>query len=373
MRMPIEIQTIREKTLNFISQQRVSPKRFEYRYSGAATKPTLYSSTYAAMTRSLYDDLGRLSESERRAWVDYFNRHQDDDGLFRDPVIFGEGWYKDDPFWCGRPHLTCHVIVALTCLGGVAAKPFALVKEFSAPGRLKSWLESRDWRQRIATTGNEIMNLCTLLQYARDFHNDGIAGKLVAQILDWLDTHHLNPDTGVWGMLDLLDPIQRSHAVQAAYHWWPLYLYDGRRPPHVERAIDTVLATQNPNGGFGWGVHNPKEPFKSSACEDIDSIDPLARFSALTEYRRADIRAALERALSWVLQNQMPDGGFVFFLDREFQYGHPQLHGPRNQGAMFPTWFRTLSLALLAKALPDSPIGRYPWHFCRCPGYQFWP
>jgi len=73
-----------------------------------------------------------------------------------------------------------------------------------------------------------------------------------------------------------------------------------------------------------------------------------------------------------VLKNQVEDGGFVFILDRPFEYGHPQLRGERNQGAMFPTWFRTLSLALIGKALPEHPLGRIPWQFTHCPGMQFW-
>jgi hypothetical protein len=323
------------------------------------------------MTRSLYSDLDALSDSQRQAWADYFNRHQDADGLYRDPVIFGQGWYKGDPFWCGRPHLTCHVIVALTCLGGVAAKPFAVVKEFSDADKLARWMESRDWGERVGWSGNEIMNLGTLLQYARDFHRDEPAGKAVTVMLDWLDTHWVNPKTGVWGTLDISDPVKRSHAVQAAYHWWPLYFYEARKPPYIPQALDTILATQNPMGGFGWGVHNTTDPFTSSACEDIDSIDPLVRLSSLTDYRKEDVRSALRRALPWVLKNQVSDGGFVFMLDRPFQYGHPELHGEKNRGAMFPTWFRTLCIAILGRGLRDSPVGKYPWHFCRCPGYQF--
>ncbi|HUU21332.1 MAG TPA: hypothetical protein VM389_02235, partial [Phycisphaerae bacterium] len=84
------------------------------------------------------------------------------------------------------------------------------------------------------------------------------------------------------------------------------------------------------------------------------------------------IRQALASAARWVLDNRMPDGGFVFVLDRAFEYGHPQLRGEANAGAMFPTWFRTLSLAIIGKALPDHPLGRYPWGFVRCPGCQFW-
>ena len=48
------------------------------------------------------------------------------------------------------------------------------------------------------------------------------------------------------------------------------------------------------------------------------------------------------------------------------------LLGEANRGAMFPTWFRLLALALIGKALPEQPLGRAPWQFVRCPGMQFW-
>jgi hypothetical protein len=175
--------------------------------------------------------------------------------------------------------------------------------------------------------------------------------------------------------VDVSDPIWRSHAVQAAYHLWLLFSYDGVPIPYLERAIDTILATQNPLGGFGWGVHrvhNSSEPFMGSACEDIDSIDPLCRMAQVSPYRRDDIRAALYRAADWVTTNQMPDGGFVFMRGEPFEYGHRELSGERNAGAMFPTWFRLLSLALIGKALPDHPLAGFRWNLIRCPGMQFW-
>jgi hypothetical protein len=361
----------KQLVLAFITGHRLDANG-RYRYAAGCTAPTLYSSTYTAMARHLLGDLERLSAAEREAWVAYLQDHQDEDGLFRDPVIFDQGWFRGDPPDCGRPHLTCHVVAALACLEATAAKPIAWLDSWRNPDALVCWLEGRDWGNRVAWTGNEIMNIGVLLQYARDFHNDERAGKAVTVLLDWLASHHLNSATGVWGDVDAADPIWRSHAVQAAYHWWPLFFYDGVRIPHLERAIDTVLATQNPSGGFGWGVHNPDEPFMSSACEDIDSIDPLCRMMQLTDYRRADIEAALGRAAEWVLTNQMPDGGFVFIRDIPFEYGHPKLRGETNQGAMFPTWFRLLSLALIGKALPEHPLGRVSWQFVRCPGMQFW-
>ena len=132
------------------------------------------------------------------------------------------------------------------------------------------------------------------------------------------------------------------------------------------------MRTQNARGGFGWGVHNSKDPWNSSACEDIDSIDPLARLSTQTGYRRQEVIAALERALPWVLSNQNEDGGFVFMRASSFCYGHDLMCSGPDESAMFPTWFRTLSLAILGQVLPGSPVSEIPWQFCQCPGMQFW-
>lgn len=360
---------LRARTLAFVASCRVEGPR--YRYSCQATQPTLYSSCYAALTLSLHDELPALPEDERRAWAEYLNAHQDEDGLYRDPVIFGEGWYVGDPLTCGRAHLTCHVLPALAALGATAPREFALVRKLREPRRLERWLSGLDFSARVAWSGNEIMNVGTLLQYARDTHGDDRAGWAVELLLGWLDTHHLDPATGVWGDLDVRDPVQRSHAVQAAYHWWPLYAYDDRPIPCVERALDTVLATRNPRGSFGWGVHNPSDPHAGSACEDIDSIDPLVRLGRLTDHRADEVRDALRGAVAWVLSTRLPDGGFPFVPGRAFSYGHPQLASAADRGAMFPTWFRTLALALAGQGLPEDPIGRYPWRFVRCPGYQF--
>lgn len=361
---------LRREVLDFVRSCRVD--ECSYRHSHAATQPTLYSACYAVLTMSLFGWTDREDAGFRRRCAGTIDSFQDADGLFRDPVIFGQGWYADDPLWCGRAHLTCHVIMALTALGSVASRTFALVERFSRLGTLEPWLESRDFGARVAWTGNEIMNVGTLLQYTRDFHNNTRAGRAVAFLLDWLDEHHLNPETGVWGALDVADPLARSHAVQAAYHWWPLYFYDRRPIPHIDRALDTVLATQNPRGSFGWGVHNSAAPYDGSACEDIDSIDPLARMSRLTDYRRDEVLAALRTAIPAVLENRTPDGGFQFMLRRAFEYGHPQLASGATQGGMFPTWFRTLSLALIDRALAGDTPAQCPWRFVDCPGYQFW-
>jgi hypothetical protein len=260
-------------------------------------------------------------------------------------------------------------LTALSCLGFRAERPFLFLNEYKDTDTLIRWLNGRDFGARVGWSGNEIMNLGTLLQYARDFHADAQAGKAASALLEWLSKNHINPRTGLWGSLDINDPVKRSDMVQAAYHWWALFLYDNYPIPYLERAIDSVLRTQNESGGFGWGVHNPKEPFNSSACEDIDSVDPLARFSVLTDYRHDDIRKALARAKPWILSNETADGGFVFVKGKQFEYGHPELLGNKDQGAMFPTWFRTLCLAVLHTA--ENHGDPSPFVFAGCPGFHF--
>jgi hypothetical protein len=365
-------QHLRQTVTPYIASCKMPGGVGRYRYSTAVEQETLYSSAYAAMTLSLLGELDAFGADDKKAWADYLNNFQDDDGLFRDPVIFGKGWYECDPLWCGRAHLSCHVVTALACLGHKAAKQFSFLDNYKDIKKLGSWLSGLDFGENVAYSGNEIMNIGTLLQYARDIHADRPSGEAVDYLLEWLSSQHINPETGVWGDLDITKAVSRSTMVQAAYHWWPLFFYDCRPVPNMEAAVDTVLLTQNASGGFGWGIHNPDASFNSSACEDIDSIDPLVRMTCLTAYREKDIADALMRARGHVLSNQMIDGGFVFYKGREFQYGHEQLHGTADKGAMFPTWFRTLSIALIDTFFHEVNHMTSPYTFTDIPGFQFW-
>ena len=365
---PKTIEHVRAATLRFFESMRFHGRPFgRYRYAEGMAEPTLYSSTYAAMTRGLYRDLGTLTQAERHEWVEYLQSHQDEDGLYRDPRIFGEGWYKDDPEWCGRRHLTCHVLTALTCLGAVAAKPLRMLEPFYDEATLVAWLEARDWN-RVDFVGNEVLNLGTLLQYARDFQKETRAAAAVRCMLDWLAQHHMNSGTGLWGTIPVNTPKGLSRSVMGAYHFWLLFFYDQSPIPFADAAVAQVLHTQQADGGFGCGVHGPA----SSACEDIDSMDPLARLFTPDASRREDIITALRRAEPHVLAMQNDDGGFTWIRGTAFSYGHPRMAAGKDASGMFPTWFRTLSLAYLAKALPDSTVGRFNWHFCNAPGIQFW-
>ena len=347
-------------TLKFIDKLKVA--NYKFKFTNSSTNLTsLYSSIYATMTLSLFNKLNELSTKENEGWANYIQSYQCDDGLFRDPVVANQIAETED--WWGWRHLTCHTIIALTALNTKARKPFKMLDFLYHEEEVEKWLESRDWKNKPDFVSNEILNYGTLLQYARDFHKDERAAKAMQEMWDWLGEHQ-DPKTGLWGPTSR-DKYTLSIGVQTAYHIWLLYFYDRRRIQYIEKGIDSCLATQNKFGGFGVQLN-------SSACVDIDSIDPLVRFYFITDYRHEDIKKALEKAYEWVLVNMNEDGGFVFSRSEPLIYGHELMSSKADESAMFPTWFRTLSLAYISKVVDDPELKKIDWNFVKCPGYQFW-
>ena len=323
--------------------------------------PILYASCYAALTRHLFSDLGSLSNNERTRWANYIQTFQQSDGLFRDPVIDCP-WANEWLSW-GWRHLTIHAVAALSALDSVAARHFGVLDEFRPPGAISRWLRERRWHEDAANVSNEIQNVATLLQYARDFQDEHWCNNVLDELFCWLDREQ-NPETGYWGY-GVKTAHERSQGVQTGYHLWLLYFYDRRPLQYVEQIIDSCLATQNPLGGFGPELN-------SSACEDIDSIDPLVRLSGRSPYRRDEIESVLARAVPWVIANLNSDGSGVFRRGEAFRYGHDLMYEKRDQGSMFPTWFRALSLAYLAQVLGAEVVTTGQVDFIDCPGVQFW-
>ena len=358
----LDIKEIRQGTLNYIESMRIKDSSYGlYKYSESQLKPVLYSSCYAALIRHLYKDLQNLTKKQRKEWIDYIQSFQTDNGLFEDPAVKNEIAANSD--WWGWRHLTLHAFMALTTLGSIVKKKFKIIEPFKDIDFVVSWLESRDWIDDPATTSNEIQNYFTMLQYARDFQGESWADRSMEVAFNWLGENQ-DKNTGLWG--NCFDtPMLLSYGVQTGYHIWLLYFWDKRPIRYIEKIIDNCLSTQNELGGFGVQIN-------SSACEDIDSIDPLVRFSFINDHKNKDIYSRLQKSIPWILTNMNNDGGFVFRRMESFVYGHQLMSSRKDESAMFPTWFRTLSLAYIGKCLPDSSLGKFDWQFIRCPGLQFW-
>jgi prenyltransferase beta subunit len=355
---PFHYDQFKERVLNFLKSLKCGEKNYLYKYSELSTEPTLYSSAYALMTLSLLDETKYFTESDRDEWTLYFDSFQRHDGLFYDATVANE--HYDDSDWWGARHLALHMISAYTDLNRKPAQPFHFLKKYYDLNFLDQWFSENQHCFEGSMDNdfdNKVMNISCLLQYQRDTWRDDIAGQALKHIQNKL-IQKINPETGMWGDSIVSNKDILSRKVQFAYHLFPMFFYDGITPFDKDRVFKNVMATQNRFGGFGV-------PANSSACEDIDSIDILIRVSR-PENNKA-LKESFQRTLEWNLQNQMPDGGFVFRLNEPFVYGHQQLSSAKNMGSIFPTWFRTLSIAYLCRFLTIDN----GFKITRCPGYEF--
>jgi predicted O-methyltransferase YrrM len=250
--------------------------------------------------------------------------------------------------------------MALAALGDKPRRRLEWLDRFTARDAVSRWLAGMDWGDKVDFTSNAVQNAVACMQFARDFMGEACFATPIDEALQFL-SKRCNKTTGLWGSPPTT-PEVLSRQVQAAYHFWLLYLYDSVTIPHQNRAIAQVLKTQS-----GLGGYNPALSL-SSACEDIDSIDPIVRFGL--DSIRTDSVASINRALPWVLYNFNSDGGAVFRRDAGFVYGHPLLSSGPNESSIFATWFRMLSLALMNTV---QPIEKIKWTFLNAPGLQFSP
>jgi hypothetical protein len=177
----------------------------------------------------------------------------------------------------------------------------------------------------------------------------------------------------------------------AAYQHYIFYYATGRPVPYLERIADQTLSLQQPDGLFAPGKAGG-EP-----CQDLDPVDILANVHRQSDYRRADLEAALGRAVVALVANQRPGGAFVYAHENDRtslgatlgvtlrprwppdlrtrlqalgRYMKTEL-GPQKhyagcvalpfhpgEGDMFSQWFRPLALAIASAVLglESSPV-----------------
>jgi hypothetical protein len=262
--------------------------------------------------------------------------------------------------WWGARHLSLHIVICLNYLGCKPKYEFNYIKKYYDKSELKKYLNTLEFEDiKMTDSDNAIMNLGCLLQYQRDFFCDSNAGESLDTLIFELEKR-INPKWGSWGYGSDNDMQYLSRAQQFAYHLYPMWLYDNRPIKYIKELIDLTLLTQTKLGGFGSQLN-------SSACEDIDAIFLLVKLSKITDYRKADIYQALEKAFIWVFTNQNNDSGFVFRRNEPFVYGHELTSSQKNESHLFATWFRTLSIAYMA----DYFQLKNNFNIGRCPGMQF--
>lgn len=325
---------------------------------GSASVPggpaTLYGTCYALLTRYYLDPTTAPDERETRFILDC---QDEQTGLFIGPELAGHHPGPDEKF--DREHLLLHLACAtLPVLRQWNIAPrhrLGFAERFCDLDELARWLEARDMT-RAWLEGNNLLFVGQLLVDLRDHEKHPAAAAALAAWFDWLD-RTVDPATGLWG-----SDGKCSHfaAMAGGYHQLLVYYHEGHPINAPRKLVDTVLDLQHADGGFAPGGGG-------GACEDVDAIDILVNLYKRQDYRRADIRAALRHALGHLRRMQNPDGGFVYKRDQPHTHmGIPHTDVPPNTSAMFPTWFRVHTLALIAEVLTDEPaLAGRPFQFNR--------
>ncbi len=350
---------LRTEVLAYLSS--LKGDSYSYRFAASRERPVLYGSVYAAMLEGLFGVMDKRSTDYRAGWGDYINGFQRDDGFYYDQALEGpsfehvgiwhEGW--------GKKHLLGHVIIALARLGVRPKYPFAFLNEYYPADKLIKWMNSFALDNDVWSDSNYFMNLYTAMQYSRDWLNDDKAGKSVDVMAEWLIKKQ-DCESGMWhkGKIPEMSTLQKLFVVRGAYHFYPLFEYDGFDIPEMDKAIDFILPLQN-----RWGSFSPEE-CRAGVCEEIDALEPLIRFAAKTGYRIDEVKAAAKRSMVWGLASRCGDGGFSFYPGAGQEYGgHPLTTNVTGESSLFATWFRTLMVAYVCRFLDiknDFQIGKYP-------------
>lgn len=340
----------------------VQTDTYAYKYASSCSESCLYASIYAVMIEGLLDVLKNRSDADKKGWADYLNNFQNpEDGLFYDPAlecpayhhhgVWNEGW--------GKHHLMGHIIIAFARLGYTPKYPLKYLSYFYDSSNLTTWIKDLEKEKDIWSLSNYIMNLYTVLEYSRDYMNDNQAIEPISTIVDWL-LETQNKETGMWHNkpFELMTRVEQLNTVRGAYHFFPLFEYEKISLPNREKIVPSILPLQNEWGG--WSLNGTN----SGACEDIDAIDPLIRYSQNNPDYLPHVVTAVKKSLNWQFASRNSDGGFSFYVSAGQNYGgHPNTSSLKEESSMFATWFRTLCLAYEMKYLriPNNfSIGNYP-------------
>ncbi len=322
-------------------------------FSESSDVTSIYSVTYGCLIESLY---GGIANAEKNILRSYFDKHQrQEDGLYWDYSYDVKRYFNGSDGW-GARHLVPHITIVFDRIGYQPKYDFLYLEKYKNPDDMIKWLDSLDYRH-IWGSSNAIMNYGVVMQYARDRMNGDFS--LAIEAMEEYLVKKINV-YGMWFDGDVTSQEERNEMIRGAYHILPILYYDGIDVRNSENAVEEILKSQNKWGGFDTFI-------ASSACEDIDGIDTLLRYSIMAGMKNdSRVISAINKAKTWTLFNQNKDGGFVFEKDTEFSYGEQKsLSSLAGESNMFATWFRLVALEMINDFLDNrnSP-------FIRTPGYE---
>jgi hypothetical protein len=339
------------------------------------------------------EGLGRLDALDvvhREAYGRLLREAQDPvTGLFAPACVRRDecNWTSHcDPAYI-RLQLTYFSLSALRVLGAPAYAPLTFATPFRDPVYARGWLDGGPWDNPWNHSNRVMFLMRFLIELAEGAPEYLLTYDAVLQYL----AERQDSRTGLWHGTSNASV---REGVFAGYHFFPYFFWRGTCPAYPERILDAALEIQYEDGLFGARPGG-------SACEDLDAVDTLVKFSLVTGYRAEDVRRALACALRGLLDCRTPDGGFrdQALLPDELQRtwkrrlleaarldhllnrplpkpgihygGWTQLTGRKGDADMWSAWFRPHAIALILSRYPEwDPGVRLAFHPLPCLGWH---
>lgn len=357
----IDILTIREKTISFIEEMKIKKKNklIGYRFSKNSFQPTCYNLIFVLLIKHLMNIKDEGIDREIEILLNY----QKNDGYFKDMKIASKYTNGNLGGW-GWEHLTLHAIMVLALYDIKPKINIPIFYKINNSNELQEWLQNMDINEQAVEAGNKIQNFATSIQFKRDYESYEDKNNYLSQIYEFLEKNQ-NKNNGLFGF-KYLTKKNLMHGIIGAYHIWLLYFYDRKEIKNSEKIINSLLNNQNIGGGFGIFLN-------SSACEDIDSVDPLVRLYLQNDKKNRNIESCLEKFLPSLLKNMNDDGSWVFRRNEACYLFSNNMYSKANNGNLFYTWFRLLNLGYMSKVLANKNenFWNFKFKFKRSPGHQF--
>ena len=275
-----------------IGRQEATIKQWPFIYKMSPEgKSTLMSDAFGVMVEFLF--WKRMSESELEEYMTYVLKFQDPEtGFFICKELHNNA--RDELYikW----QTTYFVLKVMSMYGQQPQYPLKFLTPFAEHTYVVQWLENLDWNDSWLVSNNVMF-----LMFFLECHGSVLPDSqvIIERIFQWLN-YFQDPITWFFGnncSSYLLGSMCGS------YHIYPSYMHHWKKIHHVEKIIDNTLSLQNSDGCFYYVKW-------CGACPDYDWVDILAKLTLLTDYRREDIVNALQKALRFLMWNQLPNGAF---------------------------------------------------------------
>ena len=226
--------------------------------------------------------------------------------------------------------------------------PIKFIKLFTEKGEIEKWFENF-WTEnidRVWAMSNWIMDIGVMLDLQFRHFNDETALLAINKLLIALDIKQ-DTDTGYW----FKPGTDLRCAMAGAMHFYPLYWAYGHNIKYFEKAIETTLSLQQPDGLFGFETGTG-----GSQCLDYDAMLILTNgYFKFGNYRQR-IFDASKRVINGIMINQLPDGSFCDSQVDEIRYWTTKAaaYNAKN-GSLWDTYARLMTIAMCVENLKHQP------------------